>query len=270
MGSAAQAVALLMAPGYQEAQVAAQVLEQHNDARRKVERGLVEKAMEQASAMTDPILVLGAEDWHPGVLGIVASRLAETLHKPALLLNFQGDRGRGSGRSAGTLNLRDALSACSDCLLAHGGHAAAVGLELERSRFDEFRERINRQSGDLVTSPPLADPDGLAQLAEFDSQVLRKLDLLGPFGAGNPRPRFVSRGVRVVGRPTVDGRRHDLRFRVAQGGVVLPARLRRGADRFEEFRALDRPVSLSYSPRLGARAEEGPVELLVDALVAES
>ncbi len=271
MGSAVQAVELLMARGYQEAQEAAKVLEQHNKHRRQVERDLVDAVLEEAAGMDDRILVLGGEGWHPGVLGIVASRVAESLHKPTVLVAFDGERGRGSGRSGGTLHLRDALLACSDCLLAHGGHAAAVGLEIERQRMQEFRANINARCGSQVAPMPLPQPDGQATFDELDARSVRKLDLLGPFGAGCPRPTFVTDGVRVVGRPQVDGRGVDLRLKLAQGGCVLPARLTRGAGRFEELRAVRGPVRIAYSPRLATRAEEGPVHLqLFDLTVLDS
>jgi len=270
MGRAVDAIDLMVAPGYQEAQEAAKRLEKHNDARRKVERQLVEEITAQAAELDDPILVLGGEGWHPGVLGIVASRLAENLRKPTVLIAFDGDRGRGSGRSGGMLHLRDALQACSEYLLAHGGHAAAVGLEVERDRFDEFRARINEVAGAAVTEPPLPTPDGVVDLPELDARTVRRMDTLGPFGTGNRRPTFATRGAKLIGRPTTDSRGQDLRFRVAQGGTVLPARLKGGARRFDEIRAIDTPVLLTYHPRLAQWAEDGPVELQVLDLRTEA
>ncbi|MEM7203030.1 MAG: single-stranded-DNA-specific exonuclease RecJ [Planctomycetota bacterium] len=266
MGRATRAVDLLMSTGYQDAQEAARVLEKHNEERRKVERALVDEVLVEAEASADAILVHGREGWHPGVLGIVASRIAETLGKPAILVAFDGERGRGSGRSAGMLNLRDALAACSNCLVAHGGHAAAVGLEIEQARFDEFRASINRVAGSLVQSAGFGKPDGFAELTELDAKVVRKLDLLATFGAGNPRPLFMSPAVRIIGRPTTDSRSNDLRFRVSGNGAIFTARLRRGASRFEEIRNLDSPVQLLYSPRLASWGEDGPVELHVEHL----
>jgi single-stranded-DNA-specific exonuclease len=230
---------------------------------------MVDEVLERARAMEDPILVLGEDGWHPGVIGIVAARVAEQLGKPTLLIAFDGARGRGSGRSAHTLHLRDALLLCSDCLLAHGGHAAAVGLEIERDRLDEFRRAINERAGPLVASAQAVKPDGLADLGELDMASMRRLDMLGPFGAGNPRPSFTTRGVRIAGRPQVDSRGQDLRFRVAQRGTVLPARIKSGGHRLTEVLALDMPVAVTYVPRRVPRAEEGPVELVVTDLRAD-
>ena len=268
MGSASDAVDLLLAPGYVEAQEAAKVLERHNEARRKVEKKLVADALAAAERSDDPILVLAGEGeaWHPGVLGIVASRVTESLGKPAILIAFDGERGRGSGRSGGTLDLRAALAACTDCLVAHGGHTAAVGLEIERSRLDEFRRAINAAAGNDVRDEPATAPEGHLDLAELDPKAVRKLDLLGPFGAGNRRPAFSCPGVRRVGRPHVDARGHDLRLRVAQNGTIVPARLRGGARRLDEVLGIDGPLDIVCSPRLAPWAEDGPVELVVHDL----
>lgn len=270
MGHASDAVDLLVAPGYQEAQAAAKKLEKHNEERRRVERQIVDEVMEEASGMDDRILVLGREGWHAGVLGIVASRVAEELGRPALLLALEGDRARGSGRSGGLVHLREALGECADMLRSHGGHAAAVGLELDRERLDELRTRVNQAAGERVLRNITPEPDGTAEFAEFDVRSMRRMDMLGPFGAGNPRPTFATPSVKVVGHPSLDSRGKALRFRVAQGGTILPARLKNGASRFEEIRALDRPVTLTYVPRLAQWAEEGPIELHVSALHPES
>jgi single-stranded-DNA-specific exonuclease len=266
MGHASDAVDLLLARGYQEAQAAAKHLEVHNEKRRKVEKELLDDALQLASARPEPILVLAQPGWHHGVLGIVAARLAETTGKPTLLLTIDGARARGSGRSAGSLDLRRALSDCSSVLHAHGGHAAAVGLELAADNVDRFRALINDRAGADVVPRAHEPPDGLADFAELDIKSMRQLDQLGPFGIGNPRPSFVTEGVRLLGRPAVDARGTDLRLRVAHSGQILPARLPHGAGRFEELRERKESFRLVYTPRASRWVDEGPVELLVTHL----
>ena len=95
---------------------------------------------------------------------------------------------------------------------------------------------------------------------------MRRLDSLGPFGVGNPRPSFVSAGVRLLGRPSVDHRGLDLRLRLGQNGIVMPARLLRGGDRCEDLQDSKGTFRIVYSPRLGRWSDEGPVELHVSAL----
>jgi len=263
MGQSSDAVAVFLAPGYQEAQAAARKLERHNDARRRTEKHVVAEALAEAKTMDDPILVLGREGWHAGVLGIVASRVSEALRKPTILVAFDGDIGRGSGRSAGMLHLRDALSECAEFMRSFGGHAAAVGLELERSRLEDLRRAINDRAGHRTEAMRAAAPEAVAELSELEPRALARLEMLGPFGAGNQRPTFASRAVTMAGRPTVDGRGRDLRFRVAQQGTVLAARIKNGAHRYEELREMNAPVTLTYRPRVARWAEQGPVELEV-------
>lgn len=261
MGSALEAVELLMAPGYQEAQTAASKLEKHNLERRKVEKAVVEVAMKMARESDDEVIVLGGENWHRGVLGIVAARLAETLHKPTLLLSFEEGFGRGSGRSVNGFHLRDALAQCSDLLLRYGGHHAAVGLEMDRDKLDDLRVAINAAAARTPRQTTPMEVDGRAEFSEMDSRDIRKLDMLGPFGAGNRRPVFVTDDVKIVGNPTVHSRGQDLRFRAVKDGVLLPVRLHRGAHLFEDIRNQQGLVSLCYSPRLSSWTEDGPVYL---------
>ncbi len=269
VGHAHDAIAVLMARDSQEAAAAARVLERHNDERRRVEKELVAEAERLASACDDPILLLAMDGWHPGVLGIGAARLVDLLQRPAILIALDGERGRGSGRAPIGFDLRAALGACGDLLLAHGGHAAAVGLEVERSRIDELRARLQTAAEAARRSDPVLQLDGRIRFRELDPRQIRRLDQLGPFGVGNPRPTFVATGVRIVGSPGVDPRGQDLRLRLGQDGVVLPARLRGGARRFEELRRCSDPVRIVAAPRLSSRGEEGPVELLLHELARE-
>ncbi len=268
MGSAADAVALLSARGYHEAQEAAKVLEAQNERRRTVERELLEDAVAKAQARPEAILVLASEGWHAGVLGIVAARLTDATGKPTLLLNIEDGRARGSGRSAGSLDLRQALADCTDLLTTHGGHAAAVGLELPAGQIDAFRVAINERCGAAVRPRPTPPPDGQASLAELDVRALRALEALAPFGTRNPRPSFVTERVRLVGRPCLDPRGNDLRLRVAQAGQVLPARLANGAARCEELRDRREEFRLIHTPRLSRWSDDGPIELVVTHLEA--
>jgi single-stranded-DNA-specific exonuclease len=212
--------------------------------------------------------VLAADHWHPGVLGIVAARAAEATGKPVLLIAFQGDVGRGSGRCNNGVHLRDALGDCADLLVAHGGHAAAAGVELRREHLDAFRERFADACARRSPDEQPLEVDGLASFAELDPQSVRRLEMLGPFGNGHPRPRFVTHGVRLVGNPFVDQRGSDVRVRIVDDGQLLPARVVRGLVHFETMRRHRGAWSIAYTPRLSPRGEEGPVLLEVHDLSA--
>jgi len=269
VGHALDAVTLLCAPGYCEAQVAAKVLERHNDARRVVERQLQDEVMQLAASVTDPTVVLAGDNWHAGVLGIVAARVTETTGKPAILIAWKGETGRGSGRCVSGLHLRHALAACGAHLMAHGGHAAAAGLELRRDQFEAFRARFNAACLELGPTEAPDPVDGTAAFAELDPHSVRRLDMLGPFGQGHRRPRFCTSGVRTVGNPLTDDRGTDLKLRVLGDGQILPARLVRGVARFEEMRNRPGPWTIVYSPRVNPRGEEGPVQLDVHEMTGD-
>lgn len=269
VGHGSDAVQLLCAPGYREAQEAAKVLERHNEERRRVERQLQDEVLQLAAKEQGPTIVLGADHWHPGVLGIVAARIAETTGKPVLLVAFAGDVGRGSGRCTTGLHLRQALGACSDLLVAHGGHAAAAGLEVRREHFEAFRVRFAEACSRQGDTRDTIGVDGEATFAELDPHTVRRFDMLGPFGSGAQRPRFRTRGVRAVGNPFVDLRGQDVRLRLVADGQILPARLVRGNARFEELCRDKGPWTIVHSPRIGARSEEGPVMLDVHELLPD-
>lgn len=266
VGHAVDAVDLLCSQGFPEAQAAAKVLETHNTERRRVERKLQDEVLRLTDDEKGPAIVLGSEGWHPGVLGIVAARVAEQTDRPVLLLAFDGETGRGSGRCTSGVHLRDALGECSDLLVSHGGHAAAAGLEIRREHFDTFRERFAAVCARLAPSELPLKSDGGAEFGELEPQVVRRLDVLGPFGNGHPRPTFVTHDVRLVGNPYVDARGQHLRVRVAKDGHVLPARVLRGAPHFETLRNRKGPWSIAYTPRMSTRGEDGPVLLEVKAL----
>lgn len=261
VGHADDAVKLLNSKDFPEAQDAAKVLEKHNKERRLVERRLQDEVMLLADEHVGPAIVLGGDHWHAGVLGIVAARVAEKTNKPVFLLAFDGDTGRGSGRCNNGLHLRNALGECSELLVSHGGHAAAAGLVIKRENFETFRDRFGEACLRLAPSEHPLRVDGPANFDELDPQTLRRLQALGPFGNGNPKPRFVTHGVTLVGNPFLESRGQHVRIRVAKDGHLLPCRVIHGAAHFEALRNNKGPWSIAFSPRISARGEDGPIHL---------
>ena len=156
-----------------------------------------------------------------GVLGIVASRLAEKTGKPAVLISFDGDEGRGSARSAGGVTVARALEACGEHLDGWGGHAKAAGLQLRRAALERFREEFDRAvRAQIVDAPPRPelDLDGEIAPADISLALAEEIDSLEPFGEGNPRPIFVAREIELGGdvKPFGPGGRH-FRFKVGSG-----------------------------------------------------
>ena len=201
-------------------------MEEHNRQRREAD----EEALRHALVMLEAqggvgdrsALVLCADRWHPGVIGIVASRLAERFQLPTILVAFQGEFGRGSGRSVDGFNLFDAISACSGFLDEFGGHRHAAGLSLTRNNAKPFTDAFenevrNRMKGRVIV--PSVEVDVEVLPAQLDQRLLRDLKRLEPFGARNRRPQFLLRGANVSGavrKVGSDGA--HLRFAIESGG----------------------------------------------------
>ncbi len=229
MGHAREAVELFTTEERGRADEIARRLCELNEERKKTQRRIFEQAakMAEAAGMTGDdrrAIVLAHEDWHPGVVGIVCSRLVETFSRPAILMQKQdGGVCAGSGRSIDGFNLHSAVGACSDLLTSFGGHDMAVGIRLDTSRLAGFTERfLERVHGELAAGDLVRTAwyDCVAWLEELTPRVVGGLDRLGPFGRSNPPVRLLIAGVRVDGRPTPFGRRGEhlgVRFREAEG-----------------------------------------------------
>ncbi len=232
VGAAEEGLRLLVTEDAAEAEALAWKLEDHNRRRRATDKHVTEEAEAQLRESYDPerdsAFVLWSDDWHPGVLGIVASRIAERFGRPTVIISFDGDLGRGSARSAGGANLIAVLDECSAVLERYGGHREAAGLDLQREALEEFKRRflsaVAAQSAGVATSddpagaPPVGERpvggdvqeleiDLQVSLAEAEDPILGWLRHLEPFGFGNPRPVLLARDVRFedLARVGADG-----------------------------------------------------------------
>jgi single-stranded-DNA-specific exonuclease len=169
-----------------------------------------------ASLGESPAYVLAGEGWHPGVIGIVASRLAELHHRPVLLIALEGDSGRGSGRSIEGFDLLAGLQASAEHLRRHGGHRAAAGLEIERSRVAAFTEAFIAHTRAVLGAepPPRAERvDAVLDGGELGMALAEELQLLAPFGRANPTVSLLVRGALLSDRRPMGEGKH-LRFTV--------------------------------------------------------
>jgi single-stranded-DNA-specific exonuclease len=162
-------------------------------------------------------IVLASERWHPGVIGIVASRLVERYSRPVLLIAVSDGVGKGSGRSIGAFNLWEGLRECADLLTKFGGHRYAAGFGIEAARLGELRERVNQVADQRLSVEDLTreiEVDAEASLSELTAELVGELNRLAPFGVGNPAPVLVARGLRLEEVKRVgDGSHVSLRFR---------------------------------------------------------
>ena len=229
-----------------EARMLAQQLCDENLKRQTEEAELVSQA--KKAIETDPavgahnVLVVGGLGWHRGVIGIAASKLVDTYHKPSIVLSIDGDIAHGSCRSIPDFDILAALERCADVFVKFGGHKQAAGLTMEAARVPEFRARINAYADEVIEPDQLRPRlriDAPLSLKGITHDLVRGLDLLGPFGLANPRPVFHASGVAIVDGPKTIKERH-LSMTFAQEGRRFRAIAWRAAERsgfLEENRA---------------------------------
>jgi len=251
MGDAGEALRLLLTEDAAEAGELAKLLDDTNRARQEEDRRTLEEALDQLAESYDPArdfgVVLAGEGWHPGVIGIVASRVVERIHRPAILVALEGDRGRGSARSIPGFHLYDAVAALSDRLVRFGGHAQAAGLEVEAGRLEELRagfaEEARRGLEGADLRPQLRIDLELSP-ASATLELAERSRWLGPHGIGNPRPVFLSRGVLVREAREV-GKGH-LKLRIDAGGTTLDGIGFGLVERIDPASLVDTEVDVAY------------------------
>lgn len=222
MGDATTAVKLMISETLPEAKSFAYELENINLRRRDTDSQTMDEAMKQIEEEFDmeqtSTIVLYDKDWHLGVIGIVASRLVDLYHRPAIMLSNVDGKIKGSARSIKGFNIYDAIKKCEDLLEQYGGHEYAAGLTLPVDNLTEFRRRMNELAYlDLSENSfePELQIDTELDLSEIDMKFWKLLSQFEPFGPANIRPIFVSKDVKVVGVPTIVGNGH-LKMRVKQ------------------------------------------------------
>lgn len=173
----------------------------------------------------DRVIVLDADNWHHGVIGIVASRITEHYNLPSILISFDGDIGKGSGRSIKGLNLVEALKSCDDLLIKYGGHELAAGLTIDRSNLPEFKRRINEYARRQLTDDSFVtsiDVDMELCVKDITLAQAKELELLEPFGIANPVPLFMMSALKVTEVSPIGAGRHT-RFSFEKDGAAIQA-----------------------------------------------
>lgn len=270
MESAARAVETLLAADAVEGRRHAEHLESLNDARRQVERGVLAEALEQAERFADPeafpVMVLGGQGWHPGVVGIVASRIVDRFHRPALIIGVDEEGvGRGSARSVPGVNVLEIMRGGAELMNRFGGHAMAAGCEVDGERLDALRDALVATAREL---PPRDDVqelriDASVRLEGFDENLMRQLLRLEPCGEGNPQPVLLAEDVRLEEMPRIIGQdRTHMLLQLRSGTTVLKALAFGMASREHELR-MSRPVDVVFTPRLSHWRGRTQVELVV-------
>lgn len=214
---------LLMSEEDAQADELASIVEAHNRQRQKIESKILEEAQDlinrEINFKENKIIVIAKENWHQGVLGIVASKLADRFYRPTILISKTSSLCKGSGRSIKNFHLFQALMECKDCLETFGGHSHATGLVIAKDNIEDFKNRINRlarerlQIEDLL---PSWDIDMELDLSDLNEALVAELEGLQPFGTGNPEPLFYSRNLKLKSEPQVLSR-DTIKFWVTDG-----------------------------------------------------
>ncbi len=221
IGDARDVMNLFLSDSSDETFPIAEKLDRTNTERQRIEEETYQAALYQLNKRGfEGVIVLSDKGWHMGVIGIVASRIAEEFHRPTFVFTIEDDIAKGSVRSIPAFDVYQGLSACSDLLLSFGGHKQAAGVKLRETNIALFEKRMNTVVKDSLTGEdftPTIEIDAEVALSEITTKLLRELSMLEPLGFGNPEPLFGARGLTIL-NPRVVGKNHlKMTLRQVQG-----------------------------------------------------
>jgi len=225
MSDATSALELLLCEDEEDADNLAQFLENENrkrqDTQNKMAEDITNELLDNQDMLKDRVIVVWGDEYHPGVVGIVASRLVEKYSKPAIVFTKDGDEYKGSGRSVPAFSLHNALENTKQWLIRFGGHELAAGLAVEKENLENFRRAINEFAlkDENMSKTADLDIDCLVSLAEVNTKSVSQVDFLAPFGNGNPSPLFMAKNLQITAVfPVSDGK--HVRIKMRQGNAV--------------------------------------------------
>jgi single-stranded-DNA-specific exonuclease len=274
LGQAMLGVELLTTGSPERAAALAEYLHELNGSRDSLERSVYLAANKQAQDDCDPeqdaALVLAGRGWHPGVIGIVAGRLAEKFHRPVVLISLDDlgvKPGVGSARSVAGFDLYAALGACSEDLVSHGGHAAAAGLKIAEDRLSIFRANFCEYVASAISpTARIAEVriDAEVPFSALSLSAVEQLEHLAPFGHANPRPMLCAADVTLAEPPRrIGGGERHLSLRLVQHGIPLRGVAFGGGEWLAELSAAAGPISVAFRPVINEYRGRRNVELHV-------
>lgn len=271
IGSGTKGVRLLLSESKEEADKLAMELDLLNGQRQTIEQEILKLAEEQLAGKDPdnmPAIVVAGENWNPGVIGIVASRLVDRYYKPTIVLSIQEDGVcKGSCRSIEGLHMYEALKKCSEHIIQFGGHAQAAGLSVELSELDAFREAFAQ-----VAAETLSDEDYIPKVkVEFELapeditfELVEELELFEPYGMGNPKPLFGCRGIRAMGAAAIGSQKQHLRFQVGKPAEPIHALFWNKSEYAGIVNA--EAIDMVYSPAVNEWQGRRSLQCMVDTL----
>lgn len=226
MGYEEEALKLFLTENLVQASEITERLNKYNRDRQEIEKNIYDEAikmMEKEDSNAQSI-VLGSNNWHHGVIGIVSSKITEMYFKPSILICFEGEDGKGSGRSIPGFDLHEALAETAKYLEKYGGHEMAVGLSLKKKNFNRFKEAFEKyvEEKDITGIVPIIEIDKQISLKDIDSNIVKQLDLLEPFGEANRRPIFVYKNLKIDSIRALSDGKH-LKMTLKDGNTIVNA-----------------------------------------------
>jgi len=274
LSQASLGVELLTTDSKQRAMELAEILDKHNRQRQKVQSNILKSAREMLEADSNlaqaPAIVLASEDWHAGVIGIVASRIAEEYNRPTVMIALDGDMGKGSARSIPGFHLYDAIKQCEDLLLAFGGHVGAAGLSVESKNIPALREKLAQVTAASLKKDdfqPSVEIDADILLSMLSRKLIDEFENLEPFGESNPPPVLAASNLSVAGLPRLMGAKgQHVSFIVRQGDTSVRAVGFGMGDLYDQISECSDTCHIAFAPRLNCYNGNESVELEIHDL----
>ena len=271
VSSSLQSLKLLLTEDAEEAKALAEGLNKDNRERQAMQETILKEAVSkverEVNFKSHKVIVVSSDKWHPGVIGIVASRLVEKFYRPTILVAFNEDIGKGSGRSIKNFHLFDALSKCKEHLVEYGGHKHAAGITISKDNIDVFRERFNSVASEVLQPLdliPRLEIDAEISLSDLTMKFVKELVLLEPYGVGNPKPVFAVRGLSLKTKPKILTA-NTLKLWVTDGELTYEAV---GFKKAFDFKLDPAPrnFSLAFTPSLNTWQGEESIQLVIKDL----
>ena len=267
LGQPDRGLHLLVSSDLNEAMEMARSLEVLNEERKETQKWCFEEAEylleRQVDLENENVIVLASENFHQGVIGIVAAKLAEKFYRPAILIALEAGKGKGSARSIPSFNLVKAMTQCSEHLIQYGGHAYAAGLNIEQGRVDDFRKAMNRVGDEYLSEDSLVAElkvDTTLTMQDISQETFKEIESLEPFGQMNKVPIFISREVRTRDVKFVGREHQHVRFRAFQGNQFRNVI---GFNLAHAFQSIDanEPVDIVYEMRRNTWGGRDSIEI---------
>lgn len=259
-------IKLFLTQSPQEAEKIAKILNEHNIKRQNIQERIFQQVIESTKYQQDKnVIVVASDNWHQGVIGIVASKVVERWYRPTIIISCRDGLGKGSGRSIPNFHLLNALCQCDDLLESYGGHEQAVGLTILQDNIDEFRQRINDYAKGVLQQEAHLQPSLNVlkiRLKDINLQLINEIDeLLSPFGIGNPKPVFSTYSLEVLGNPMIVGNNH-LKMKVKDiSRVVIDTIGFDMGDRIGTILNSSGSIDLAYIPQINTWQDTYSIQL---------